>query len=78
LQYAPIFIEKYGDRLCFLSYTKCGSTKEDCPHFFLRQLKRIFEPKSEGRIKKKVNRACDRGKVGFLGANVVILNNARH
>jgi len=33
---------------------------------------------SKGRTEKKVDRECDRGKVGFLGANVVILKNAQH
>ena len=39
---------------------------------------RNFKPKSRGRTKKKVNKGYDREKVGFLGANVVILNNAQH
>jgi hypothetical protein len=32
----PLFIrvlENNGDRLYFLSCTKCGRTKEDCPHY---------------------------------------------
>jgi len=37
-----------------------------------RQLKRNFEPKSGGRTKKKVDKECDRGKDGFLPANIVI------
>jgi hypothetical protein len=27
-------LENNGDRLYFLSCTKCGKTKEDCPHYF--------------------------------------------
>jgi hypothetical protein len=33
----PLFTrlsENNGDRLYFLSCTKCGRTKEDCPHYF--------------------------------------------
>ena len=37
-----------------------------------RQLKRLLKLKSKGRNKKKVDKECDRGKVGFLGTNVVI------
>jgi len=37
-----------------------------------RQLKRLFKLKSKGRTRKKVGKECDRGKVGFLGTNVVI------
>jgi len=33
---------------------------------------------SKGRTKKKVDKECDRGKVGFLETNVVILKNAQH
>jgi len=38
----------------------------------IRQLKRLFKLKPKGRTKKKVDKECDRGKVGFLGTNVVI------
>jgi hypothetical protein len=34
----PLFtrvLENNGDRLYFLSCTKCGRTKEDCPHYLI-------------------------------------------
>ena len=37
-----------------------------------RRLKRLLKLKPKGRKKKKVDKECDRGKVGFLGTNVVI------
>jgi hypothetical protein len=36
-------IENNGDRLYFLSDTKCGRTKEVCPHYFARVLDPLQE-----------------------------------
>jgi len=32
-------LENNGDRLYFLSCAKCGRTKEDCPHYLLKERK---------------------------------------